>query len=839
LKSTPSTTTRSPITRRDWLKTAVSVGGAALLPRVTSLLAGSGEQPASAPRLATPDARERLLADFGWRFHLGHANDPAQDFGFGQGRVFDKVGRLFAPSAARFDDSGWRSVDLPHDWAVELPFENAPELVDFGYKPLGRNYPATSVGWYRRVFDVPASDRGRRLALEFDGVFRNAMVALNGHLLGTNFSGYAPFRYDVTDVTNYGDRNVIVVRVDATEREGWFYEGAGIYRHVWLEKTAPLHVVPWGTFVTSTITPTSATLTIRTDVVNDTDGPAACHIVSAIVDRAGTTVATVRSGAVALPAWSQRTVTQYASVPKPTLWSIENPHLYRLETTVEGAAGLADRYETRFGIRTIHFDADAGCFLNGSRVELKGTCNHQDHAGVGSALPDALQDFRITRLKMMGSNAYRTAHNPPTPELLDACDRLGMLVLDETRLFSSNDEGRSQLERLIRRDRNHPSVFAWSVANEEWSDQGLERGKRIAQTLRQIAHALDPSRPVTAAMDSAYENPKGIALAIDVQGFNYQRENIDAFHQAFPKQPEMGTETASAYSTRGIYASDELHGYVSAYDINKPSYGATAEQWWSYYAARPFLAGGFVWTGFDYRGEPSPYKWPCVSSHFGILDTCGFPKDSFYYYQAWWTDQPVLHLFPHWNWAGKDGQEIDVWCFTNLERVELFLNGVSAGAHDVKKQSHIAWKVPYAPGVIEARAMKGGNQIVARRETTGEAARIVLRPDRTRIAADNEDLSVVEAQVVDAQGRIVPTAGHQIAFSVSAAGKILGVGNGDPSCHEADRATTRSAFNGLCMALVQATQQVGEIRVEASSPGLERATVVLTAASVTRRPTLA
>jgi len=827
------------MTRRDWLRAAAgAIGASALRPRGITLL---GQRASGPALLATASAgRERLLADVGWRFHLGHANDPAQDFGFGQGRVFDKVGRLFAPSAARFDDSAWQPVNLPHDWAVDLPFENAAELVDFGCKPLGRNYPATSIGWYRRVFQIPAGDSGRRLAVEFDGVFRNALVALNGHLLGTNFSGYAPCRFDITDIVNYGGPNVLVVRVDATEREGWFYEGAGIYRHVWLEKVAPLHVAHWGTFVTSEGDGPSSQLTIRTEIDNDADDAVDCQIVSTILDPDGRALAHVPSDNLQVAGHGQQTVTQQVAVAQPMRWSVETPHLYRLITTVHpnGAANAVDAYNTPFGIRTMRFDPDEGCVLNGSRVELKGTCNHQDHAGVGSGLPDALQAYRVGRLKAMGSNAYRTAHNPPAPELLDACDRLGMLVLDESRLFSSNDEGRSQLERMIRRDRNHPSVIAWSIANEEWSDQAQDRGRRIADTLRRAAHALDPSRPVVAAMDSGYEDPKGISLAIDVQGFNYQRENIDAFHQKLPRQPAMGTETASAYATRGIYAADETRGYVSAYDVNKPSYGATAEEWWTFYAARRFLAGGFVWTGFDYRGEPSPYKWPCISSHFGVLDTCGFAKDTFYYYQAWWSDQPVLHVFPHWNWAGREGQAIDVWCFTNLDRVELFVNGVSAGARDVTRNSHVVWSVPYAPGAIEARGMKDGRPVVSRRETTGEAAKVAPRADRRKIAADGEDVAVVEAYVLDRQDRLVPTADDRVTFSVSANAKIVGVGNGDPSSHEPDRADARHAFNGLCMALVQATNQAGNIIVTASASGLARGSVVIEATPVTPRPAL-
>jgi beta-galactosidase len=820
-------------TRRRWLETVASAGSALLLPRGDRVTTRS--DPHQAPPIGG-SPRETLLADLGWRFHLGHANDPAKDFGYGQGRMFDKVGRLLPLSRPNFDDSAWRPIDLPHDWAIELPFDNAPELNDFGYKPLGRNFPETSIGWYRRVFDIPASDAGRRIAVHFDGIFRDALVVLNGHFVGRAFSGYAPARYDVTDVIAYGGPNVLVVRVDATGREGWFYEGAGIYRHVWIEKTAPLHVADDGTFVTTATAPGGgAIVNIDAEIANDADDASACRVGFSIVDAGGRVVASAAPSSLTLGGWSRRVVTAPTAVAKPDLWSIETPRLYRLVTTIEAGGRQVDRHETTFGIRTIRWDPDAGFVLNGEHVTLKGTCNHQDHAGVGAALPDRLHEFRVARLKEMGCNAWRTAHNPPAPALLDACDRLGMVVIDETRLFSSNDEGVSQLTRMMRRDRNHPSVIAWSIANEEWSVQGNDRGTRIARSLSRTVKAIDRTRPVMAAMDSSYG--KGVALGVDVHGVNYQREDIDALHRQFPTLPIVGSETASAYSTRGIYTTDAARGYVSAYDVNKPDYGATAEQWWTFFDARAFLAGGFVWTGFDYRGEPSPYKWPCISSHFGVLDTCGFPKDSFFYYKSWWTREPCLHLFPHWNWAGREGQEIDVWCHTNVREVELFLNGRSLGAERVTRNSHASWKVPYQPGVLEAREV--GGRLIAQRETTGAPARIVLTPDRARLSADGEDIAVVRVQIVDGAGRVVPTADTQVRFSVTGRGRILGVGNGDPSSHEADKAESRRAFNGLCMAIVQSTKEPGEIRIEATSPGLVAATAVAVCDAVTLRPALA
>jgi beta-galactosidase len=828
-------------TRREVLKSSVAVSAG-----ITSGI------PAAAARLCSPSAaalpsetnpssfRERLLLDSGWRFHLGHACDPAQDFGFGGDGVFSKSGQLFEPSREKFDDSKWRLIDLPHDWAVELEFENDPGIVSHGFKPLDRAYPGTSVGWYRRVFEIPTSDLGKRLSIQFDGVFRDCMVVLNGHFLGRNMSGYAPFSYDVTDFLNYGAKNILVVRVDATQGEGWFYEGAGIYRHVWLTKTDPLHIAQWGSFVQSDVQGEAASVLISSEVENQSGESITFNVTSRFGDKNGNIVATTETQSMRADPWTNMTLVAQAHIPHPLLWSLEEPNLYRAWTTLENANNgrTTDQYVTTFGIRRIKFDPNEGFFLNGKPVKIKGTCNHQDHAGVGSALPDRIQYYRIEKLKEMGVNGYRTSHNPPTPELLDACDQLGMLVMDETRTMSSDSEALSQLERLIRRDRNHPSVILWSLGNEE-PEQGTERGARIVATMKRLARRLDPSRPVTIAMNYAWGH--GVSGVVDVQGFNYKHgPEIDDFHRRFSQQPTIGSEVASTVSTRGIYANDKEQGYVSAYDVNFPRWGATAEVWWKIYAGRRFLAGGFVWTGFDYRGEPTPYGWPCINSHFGIMDTCGFPKDNYYYYQSWWSDKPVLHLFPHWNWPGKEGQEIEVWCHTNLEKVELFLDGGSLGVKEVPRYEHVAWKVPYKPGTLEARGYKGGQQVlVAKRETVGGPAKLLLRPDRPQIQADGQDVSLVEVQVLDKEGSIVPVADNEIVFQVSGPGRIIGVGNGDPSSHEPDKAHKRRAFNGLCMVIVQSRKEPGEIRLEASSPGLEPVTLAIASVKATLRPAVA
>lgn len=783
-------------------------------------------------------ARERLLLDRGWRFHLGDAAEVSRDFDFGRGMPFAKAGDAVGAVRPGFDDRDWRVVDVPHDWAVELDFDpKGDELHVFhGFKPLSCTKPATTIGWYRRSFELPRSDAGRRLWLEFDGVFRDSIAWLNGHFLGRHMSGYSSFSYDITDVANYGGNNVLVLRVDASHYEGWFYEGAGIYRHTWLVKTDPLHVAHWGTCVTSAVAKNQAIVTARTRVVNESDHEEALQLVSTIVDCDGRPAASAQSPPATIGPWQETETVQQLLVKNPKLWSPESPHLYRLVTTVRKGALTVDRCETPFGIRTIRFDPDRGLFLNDKPVKIKGVCCHQDHAGVGAALPDRIQYYRIQKLKEMGCNAYRASHNAPTPELLDACDRLGMLVMDEQRLMGSSAEILGQVERMILRDRNHPSIILWSLGNEEHMIQGTEVGARIAATMKRTIKRLDPTRPVTAAMNASWG--QGFSTVVDVQGCNYMRwGDVDAYHKEHPKQPIVGTEEASTLCTRGIYASDTARGYMSAYDSAAPPWGSTAQASWPQYAARPFLAGEFVWTGFDYRGEPTPYRWPCISSHFGIMDTCGFPKDNYYYYQAWWTDRPVLHLLPHWNWPGRDGQEIAVWCHSNCDKVALLLNGQSLGEKQMARNSHLEWKVRYAPGILEARGYRGSRVVATTRvETTGAPAQVRLIPDRSRIDADGEDVAMVTAAIADAQGRTVPTADNQLSFEVGDNARIIGVGNGDPSSHEADKASTRKAFNGLCMVIVQSTKQAGAIRLTARSPGLEPATLIIEARACTPRP---
>lgn len=736
--------------------------------------------------VTAPTGRERLLMDFGWRFAFGHPYDTDKDFNHATGyfSYFAKAGYGDGPASANFDDRAWRILNLPHDWAVEAPFASNGGY-SHGYKAVGRKFPETSVGWYRKSFSIPESDLGRRISVEFDGVFRDSIVWVNGHYLGREPSGYSSFRYDITDYLNYGGNNVIAVRVDATMEEGWFYEGAGIYRHVWLTKTASLHVAPYGTFVSSGIKGNTANVTTRATIINEAAAKAKFDIIQTIVDASGKSVATRRVKKLSLKPSDSDEFSCTIKVKKPKLWSLESPYLYKLVTTVRSADTIVDSYETSFGIRTIRFDPDEGFFLNGKHVELKGTNNHHDHAGVGAAMPDALQEFRIARLKEMGSNAYRCSHNPPTPELLDACDRLGMLVIDENRLMGTTPELLGQLKRLILRDRNHPSVIIWSLGNEEWAFEGNITGERIAATMQAFAKRLDPTRRITVAISGGWG--KGISKVIDVMGYNYiSHGSTDEHHAKFPNQPGIGTEQTTTRGTRGIYFDDKTNAHMAP--LQEGLTGGNIETGWKHYAVRPYLAGLFYWTGFDHRGEPHPFGWPQVISQCGILDICGFPKDCFYYLKSWWTDETVLYVYPHWNWKGKEGQEFDVWAYSNCDEVELFLNDKSLGRKKMEKDSHLQWQVKYQPGTLLARGYKNGKEVAVERvETTGGPAAIQVTANRATIKADGEDVSVITVQVNDSKGRFVPTANNEITFAIEGPGQIIGVGNGDPSSHEPDK----------------------------------------------------
>ncbi|HEX3357160.1 MAG TPA: beta-galactosidase GalA [Tepidisphaeraceae bacterium] len=776
------------------------------------------------------NARETLRLDAGWRFHPGDIDAPVPNTHLGA-YMANKAGYARGAAKPGFDDSDWREVDLPHDWAVEDAFDPANHI-DAGFLPSG-------VGWYRRYFRLEENDRGKYLAIQFDGVATHCTVYVNGHLLHRHFCGYTPFTIDISDIANFGDKlNVISVRVDATYMEGWWYEGAGIYRHAWLIRTSPVHVATQGVFVNpAKVGGADWQTQIETTVENTSDLAMRCEVISQLIDPKEAVVGET-STMIEIAARSKVAVHQMIPVSHPMLWSCESPELYRLRTEIKSDGKLLDDQHTAFGYRTIRFDAERGFFLNDQPVKLKGTCNHQDHAGVGVAVSDSIQGFRIRRLLEMGSNAYRCAHNPPATELLEACDRLGMLVMDENRNFGSSPEHLEQLRAMVLRDRNHPSVILWSICNEE-AIQGEPVSAKIARAMIEAVEALDPSRPVTAAVSGGILNDDCIAAEILVMGINYQLQIYDSFRAKHPHIPLLASETHCALSTRGVYETDATRFVFGSYDTEKAFWGNTARETWRAISSRNDVAGLFAWTGFDYRGEPSPHGWPCINSHWGILDTCGFEKDAFYLHKAWFTFEPFVHLLPHWNWLGKEGQEILVMAYSNCEEIELFLNGESLGIKAVDPIEMANWKVPYRPGELSAvgycdRRLVAEVEI----ETTGDAVKLGLEIHPSMNSANNfisDDFAFpITVFTMDEKDRRVPTANHLVSFSVTGPAKILGVGNGDPTCHEPDKAASRTLFNGLAQVIVQRTPGAGEIVLRASSAGLESAElrIDLKAASV-------
>jgi beta-galactosidase len=773
--------------------------------------------------------RTHVSFDSDWRFHLGESKSMDPDPAGTTFSYFAKAGVAGGAAASKFDDSDWRRLDLPHDWAVELPFSSLG-TASHGSKAIGKNFPENSVGWYRKRFTLPAADNGNRVFLDFDGVFRDSQVWVNGFYLGRESSGYNSFGYDATAYLNWGGANTVAVRVDASLEEGWFYEGAGIYRHVWLTETGPLHVSKNGTFVTTSIGPRDAQVAEQCSVQNDQDKPAKFDIEEQVLDADDKVVGVVKRNGLELSSGAKGVFLLQSKVSHPKLWSLESPILYRTVTSVKSEGKEVDRYETRFGFRTLAWDANRGFFLNGKRVQLKGVCDHQDHAGVGVAIPDELEVWRLTQLKKMGVNALRTSHNAPNPALLDACDRLGILVMDENREFGINPEELDQLRSQIERDRNHPSVFVWSIGNEEWVVEGDNRGAQITARMESVVKSLDPTRLSTQAIDNSWG--RGSSTTIDVMGFNYfTHGNTDDYHQKFPTRPSVGTEDASTLSTRGIYFTDRSKGHLSAYDVNAPNWGSTASDSWKHYATRPYIGGQFQWTGFDYRGEPTPFGWPSISSQFGILDLCGFPKDNFFYYQAWWSGKPMIHLFPHWNWPGKEGTPIEVWVDSNAEEVELFLNGKSLGRQKMPLNGHLQWAVPYSPGTLLAKGYSAGKpDLTDQIETSGPAASVQLSADGSAIHSVN-GISVVTVSMLDSLKRKVADANGTVTFEISGPGEIIGVGNGDPSSHEPDQSVdgkwSRSLFSGLAEVIIKSTGQPGTITLTANAPGIIPATLSL------------
>ena len=758
--------------------------------------------------------------------------------------------------APGLDDSRWRVLDLPHDWSIEGEFSKEhPATPGGGALPGG-------IGWYRKSFATPESDKGKLVFVEFDGVYRNSEVWVNGQYLGKRPYGYSSFNYELTPFLKYGKgENVLAVKVDNSQQpNSRWYSGSGIYRNVWLVTTEKVCADHWGTFVTTPeVTKQSAKVSVLTKVRNASGQDQPVTLKTVVLDRDGKEISAVTSQTVA-PKDAVCEIVQDLTVKNPVLWSLDDPRLYKAVTTIECGNRVCDDYGTIFGIRTFVFDSDRGFLLNGRQMKIRGVCDHHDLGCLGAAVNTRAIERQLEILKAMGCNGIRTSHNPPAPELLDLCDKMGFIVMDEafdmwkkkkTDYDYSLDWDkwhRRDLEDMILRDRNHPSVFIWSIGNEiveQWDRQDSS-GAVIAKELAGVIKTLDATRPITSnCNDPNPLNPLIRSGALDLIGYSYSQSSFPMFPKTYPGKKFIGSETTSALATRGSYdmPSDSIRRWplrwdlpftngnadfsCSSYDNCSAPWGSTHEETWKIIKKYDFLSGMYIWTGFDYLGEPTPYSWPARSSYFGIVDLAGFPKDAYYMYQSEWTDKPVLHVFPHWNW--NKGDTVDVWAYTNCEEVELFLNGQSLGT---KKKAaddlHIMWRLSFEPGTLKAIGRTGGKEILIREiKTAGAPVKIVLEADRNVIAADSKDLSFVSVKVLDEQGTLVPHADNLIHFGLSGEGRIVGVDNGLQTSHESFKANDRKAFNGLCLVVIQSTEKAGRITLNATSDRLKGSSIII------------
>lgn len=774
----------------------------------------------------------RTILNFGkdWKFHPGDVP------------VAETVG---------FDDSSWRKLNVPHDWSIEGEFsEKNPATPGGGALPGG-------IGWYRKSFKISAEDLKRSVFIDFDGIYQNSEVWINGHSLGKRFYGYSSFRYELTPYLVTGDQeNVIAVKVDnSLQPNSRWYSGSGIYRNVWLVTTGKTYIAHWGTFVTTPeITAAKAKIKIVTRIKNIPSAHQKVVLKTIILDPAGKKVGvgTIETNGVKDSIFS---TTFYFEVKNPLLWSLDTPEMYSAVSNVFVEGKLVDSYTTPFGIRSFEFNAEKGFSINGKNIKINGVCNHQDLGCLGSAINKRALERQMEILKGMGCNAIRTSHNPPAPELLDLADQMGFIIMDEAFDMWKKPKNKfdystvwdemhkKDLQDLVLRDRNHPSVMIWSIGNEileQWDSTGTTIAKELAGYVRE----LDTTRPITSACNDP--KPSNYIIrsgALDLIGYNYHQKDFEAFPETFPGQKFIGTETVSALMTRGVYdmPSDEIRRWpvrddwkgpkpnadntCSSYDNVSAPWGSTHEETWKVIKKFPFLSGQFIWTGFDYLGEPTPYWWPSRSSYFGIIDLAGFPKDVYYMYQSEWTKKDVLHIFPHWNWT--EGQLVDVWAYCNAEEVELYLNNQSLGIK--KKQGddlHLMWRVPFTPGTLKAVSRTAGKEILSMEvKTAGVPARLVVTADRAAIRADGNDLSFFTVEVVDENGVIVPNADNLVKFQVEGPGAIVGVDNGDPVSHESFKAPQRKAFHGKCLVVIQSGDTPGTVKLTAVSEGLPAVTV--------------
>ena len=781
---------------------------------------------------------QRVVENFdnGWHFHFGNAASPAKDFGCGT-EYFNYLTKAASihnegPYSEKFQESGWQEVCLPHDFVVDLPFSREASH-SHGYKQVGYKYPETSVGWYRKTFRVEESDKGKHFEILFDGVFRDSRVWVNGFYCGGERSGYLSQCYDISDYLNYGGENIVCVRADATLEEGWFYEGGGIYRHVWLTKTSPVHIANDGVAFCSRFLNgdySRALLSVTAEVRNLSRCSQDAEIRVCLLDKEGREVTSAK-GCGKKEVKPSYTVDYGVelTVETPRLWSTECPYLYTLRTEVLCQGETVDVKETKVGIREVVFHKDRGLLLNGKEVKIKGVNMHQDNAGVGAAIPDALQLWRIRKLQEFGCNAYRASHNPMSPAVLDVCDSLGILVISENRLSGSSEYAIGSLQKMIRRDRNHPSIILWSVGNEEWGLEWNEKGERVAATMRDYCHQFDPSREMTFATSGG----PTVEVPVDVAGYNYIVQNpIEEHRRNYPERKCYGSEETTGCGTRGIYFDDPEGRWMKS--LNRAPNGKDSvmnciERGWKFYAERPWAAGCFYWTGFDYRGEPNPLKFPAVGSEFGVLDYAGFPKDEAWYLKAWWTTETVLHLLPHWNLKGHEGETVSIWAYSNCDEVELFVNGHSLGRKKMPLNGHLEWTAVYQPGKIMAVGYRNGKKVKREVvETTGAAFAIDLSADRSEIAADGSDVSVVTVAVRDKKGRVVPDACNEITIEVAGDIRILGTGNGDPADHSPERpleAASRQfrmkVFNGYARLFLQSGTTPSSASVTVRGEGIK------------------
>ena len=777
----------------------------------------------------------RIILNFGkeWKFRLGNA-EGAEDIAF--------------------DDSAWRTLNLPHDWSIEGEFnEKNPSTVGGGALPGG-------IGWYRKSFKINAADMKKSVFIDFDGIYQNCEVWINGQSVGKHFYGYGSFRYELTPFLIGGEKaNVIAVKVDnSSQPNARWYSGSGIFRNVWLVTTGKTYIDHWGTSViTPEITTFEAKVKVVTRIKNRLNDAKRLVLKTVIMDPGGKEVASGKMETNGIKDTVFASTFDFV-IKNPELWNLESPKLYSAVSQVFVDGDLVDNYSTPFGIRSIVFTPDKGFFLNGVNLKINGVCNHHDLGCLGSAINKRALGRQLEILKSMGCNAIRTSHNPPAPELLDLADQMGFLIMDEAFDMWKKPKNKfdystvwdqmhkSDLQDFILRDRNHPSVIIWSIGNEI-PEQGDSSGTAITNELAKIVRELDTTRPITSACDKP--KPDNFIIrsgALDLIGFNYHQNDFEPFPRTFPGKKFIGTETVSALMTRGVYdmPSDSIRRWptrwdipftggnvdhtCSSYDNCSAPWGSTHEETWKVIKKYGYLSGQFIWTGFDYIGEPTPYSWPSRSSCFGIIDLAGFPKDVYYMYQSEWTKKDVLHIFPHWNW--RKGQTVDIWAYSNAEEVELFLNDKSLGIK--KKQGedlHLMWRVPFIPGILKAISRSQGRQIMIQEvKTAGVSARLLVTADRSMIKADGNDLSFVTVDVVDANGIIVPNAENLVNFQLDGPGLIAGVDNGNPVSHELFKTSQRKAFHGKCLVVVQSGEKAGLIRLRATSEGLSEANVDIT-----------